>query len=69
MNDLLWNRCSGPADLAVIESIPLAERGRPESTYWDIKGAAMTGTSSTLLSAAADRKPVVGCPLLRTSHA
>ncbi|WP_433756495.1 acyl-CoA synthetase [Nocardia sp. CA-135398] len=31
--DLLWPRYSGPGDLAEIESVPLAERGLPESTY------------------------------------
>ncbi|WP_040687963.1 acyl-CoA synthetase [Nocardia vinacea] len=31
--DLLWPRYSGPGDLAEIESLPLAERGLPESTY------------------------------------
>ncbi|MFI6364366.1 acyl-CoA synthetase [Nocardia sp. NPDC050630] len=31
--DLLWPRYSGPSDLAEIESVPLAERGLPESTY------------------------------------
>ncbi|MEV5834159.1 acyl-CoA synthetase [Nocardia sp. NPDC052112] len=30
---LLWPRYSGPGDLAEIESVPLAERGLPESTY------------------------------------
>ncbi|WP_063040770.1 acyl-CoA synthetase [Nocardia pseudovaccinii] len=31
--DLLWPRYSGPGDLAEIESLPLEERGLPESTY------------------------------------
>lgn len=29
----LWPRYAGPEDLAVIESVPLAARGLPESTY------------------------------------
>lgn len=32
-DDLLWPRCSGPEDLAAIESIPLSQRGLPVSTY------------------------------------
>jgi fatty-acyl-CoA synthase len=31
--DLLWPRYSDPTDIVAIESIPLAERGLPESTY------------------------------------
>ncbi|MFQ6398725.1 acyl-CoA synthetase [Nocardia sp. KC 131] len=31
--DLLWPRYAGPEDLAVIESVPLAARGLPRSTY------------------------------------
>ncbi|MCP2319244.1 fatty-acyl-CoA synthase [Nocardia amikacinitolerans] len=31
--DLLWPRYADPADLAAIESVPLAARGLPESTY------------------------------------
>ncbi|WP_433622029.1 acyl-CoA synthetase [Nocardia sp. CA-120079] len=31
--ELLWPRYAGPEDLAVIESVPLAARGLPESTY------------------------------------
>lgn len=33
MTDLLWPRYATPADLEDIESIPLAQRGLPESTY------------------------------------
>ena len=33
MTDLLWPRYASPADLKDIESIPLAQRGLPESTY------------------------------------
>ena len=33
MTDLLWPRYASPADLKEIESIPLAHRGLPESTY------------------------------------
>jgi fatty-acyl-CoA synthase len=38
--DLLWPRYSTPADLEAIESVPLAERGLPESTYAVLKRAA-----------------------------
>jgi fatty-acyl-CoA synthase len=38
--DLLWPRYATPADLTDIESIPLAERGLPESTYELIARAA-----------------------------
>ncbi|WP_435591384.1 acyl-CoA synthetase [Nocardia sp. bgisy118] len=31
--DLLWPRYAGPEDLAAIESVPLEQRGLPESTY------------------------------------
>jgi fatty-acyl-CoA synthase len=31
--DLLWPTCDSPEDLAAIESVPLAERGLPASTY------------------------------------
>jgi len=33
VTDLLWPRYASPADLKEIESIPLAHRGLPESTY------------------------------------
>ena len=33
MSDLLWPRYESPADLAAIETVPLADRGLPESTY------------------------------------
>lgn len=33
MTDLLWPRYATPADLEEIESIPLAQRGLPQSTY------------------------------------
>jgi fatty-acyl-CoA synthase len=38
--DLLWPRYSDPADIVAIESIPLAERGLPESTYAALERAA-----------------------------
>jgi fatty-acyl-CoA synthase len=38
--DVLWPRDATPADLTDIESIPLAERGLPESTYAVLKRAA-----------------------------
>jgi fatty-acyl-CoA synthase len=38
--DLLWPRYSDPSDIVAIESIPLAERGLPESTYAALERAA-----------------------------
>jgi fatty-acyl-CoA synthase len=38
--ELLWPRYSDPADIVAIESIPLAERGLPESTYAALERAA-----------------------------
>jgi fatty-acyl-CoA synthase len=38
--DLLWPRYATPSDLDAIESIPLRERGLPESTYAVLKRAA-----------------------------
>ncbi|WP_327115267.1 acyl-CoA synthetase [Nocardia sp. NBC_01730] len=38
--DLLWPRYAGPSDLTEIESVPLAERGLPESTYAQLVRAA-----------------------------
>lgn len=32
-SDVLWPRYDGPADLPVIEQVPLSERGLPGSTY------------------------------------
>jgi fatty-acyl-CoA synthase len=40
VNTLLWPSCDGPADLAVIESVPLSERGLPPSTYAILERAA-----------------------------
>ena len=37
---LLWPRYSSPADIAEIESIPLSQRGLPESTYAIVRRAA-----------------------------
>ena len=37
---LLWPQYSNPGDLAAIESIPLSERGLPESTYTVLRRAA-----------------------------
>lgn len=38
--ELLWPRFASPGDLATIESIPLAQRGLPRSTYEILKRAA-----------------------------
>ena len=40
MTDLLWPLYATPADIAAIESIPLAQRGLPESTYAALQRAA-----------------------------
>jgi fatty-acyl-CoA synthase len=40
VTDLLWPRYETPRDVEAIESIPLAERGLPESTYAVLKRAA-----------------------------
>jgi len=40
VTDLLWPRYATPADIAAIESIPLAQRGLPESTYAALQRAA-----------------------------
>jgi fatty-acyl-CoA synthase len=40
VTDLLWPRYATPADLKEIESIPLAQRGLPESTYAVLQRAA-----------------------------
>ena len=37
---LMWPQYSSPSDLAAIESIPLAERNLPESTYAIVRRAA-----------------------------
>jgi len=53
--DLLWPRYSTPGDLEAIESIPLAERGLPESTYAVLKRAAVLWpdrTAVTVMSSA-----------------
>jgi fatty-acyl-CoA synthase len=48
--DLLWPRYSTPGDLDAIESIPLAERGVPESTYAVLKRAAALWPERTAVS-------------------
>ncbi|MFE3051709.1 acyl-CoA synthetase [Nocardia sp. NPDC059239] len=59
---LLWPRYTGPEDLSVIESVPLAERGLPESTYALLVRAASRWpdrTAVTVLSDASSwREPV-----------
>ncbi|MFI9812536.1 acyl-CoA synthetase [Saccharothrix variisporea] len=39
-DDLLWPPCTGSADLAAIEAVPLEDRGLPESTYALVERAA-----------------------------
>ncbi len=52
--DLLWPRYATPADLTDIESIPLAERGLPESTYELLARAARLWPDRTALSVLPD---------------
>ncbi|MGW5746575.1 acyl-CoA synthetase [Amycolatopsis sp. NPDC003861] len=58
----LWPRCAGPADLAAIEAVPLAERGLPESTYALLRRAAAWWpehpATTVLAEAARWREPV-----------
>jgi fatty-acyl-CoA synthase len=51
VTDLLWPRYATPADLKDIESIPLAERGLPESTYAVLKRAAALWPDRTAVTA------------------
>ncbi|NUT95377.1 MAG: acyl-CoA synthetase [Saccharothrix sp.] len=61
-DDLLWPRYTGPADLAAIEAVPLADRGLPESTYALLTRAAERWPERTAISvlpeAARWREPV-----------
>ena len=52
--DLLWPRYATPADLTDIESIPLAERGLPESTYELLVRAAALWPDRTALTVLPD---------------
>jgi fatty-acyl-CoA synthase len=52
--DLLWPRYATPADLTDIESIPLAERGLPESTYELLTRAARLWPDRTALTVLPD---------------
>jgi fatty-acyl-CoA synthase len=61
-HDALWPRYTSPDDLAVIESVPLAERGLPASTYAVLEGAAALlpdRPSVTVLPEAARRRDPV----------
>ena len=51
---LLWPAASGPGDLAEIESIPLAERGLPESSYAALTRAAELWPDRTAISVLPD---------------
>ncbi|MEJ2852453.1 MULTISPECIES: acyl-CoA synthetase [unclassified Saccharothrix] len=61
-DDLLWPHYAGPADLAAIEAVPLADRGLPESTYALLARAAERWPQRTAVSvlpeAARWREPV-----------
>ncbi|BDU03366.1 MULTISPECIES: acyl-CoA synthetase [Nocardia] len=48
--DLLWPRYADPADLLDIESVPLAERGLPESTYALLTRAARSWPERTAVT-------------------
>lgn len=50
----LWPRYDGPADLAVIEAVPLAERGLPGTTYDALCRAAALWPDRTALSVLPD---------------
>ena len=52
--NLLWPRYATPADLTDIESIPLAERGLPESTYELLARAARRWPDRTALTVLPD---------------
>ena len=52
--ELLWPRYSSPADIAEIESIPLEQRGLPESTYAILRRAAARWPDRVATSVLAD---------------
>ena len=54
MTDPLWPDYATPADLAVIESIPLAQRGLPDSTYALLARAAMLWPDRTAVTVLPD---------------
>jgi fatty-acyl-CoA synthase len=54
VTDLLWPRYATPADLEDIESIPLAQRGLPESTYALLTRAAALWPDRTALTVLPD---------------
>ena len=54
MTELLWPRYASPADLKHIESIPLAQRGLPESTYELLARAARLWPDRTALNVLPD---------------
>lgn len=54
MNDLLWPRYAAPADVIAIESVALAQRGLPESTYAVLTRAATLWPDRIAVSVLAD---------------
>jgi acyl-CoA synthetase (AMP-forming)/AMP-acid ligase II len=54
MGDLLWPRYDGPGDLAAIETVPLADRGLPGTTYELLVRAAGLWPDSVALSVLPD---------------
>src|SRR4051812_34584079 len=53
-SDPLWPQYSSPEDLAAIESIPLAERGIPDSTYAVLRRSAELWPERTALTVLPD---------------
>jgi fatty-acyl-CoA synthase len=53
-DDLLWPRYASPADLAAIETMPLADRALPESTYALLARAATLWPERTAVSVLPD---------------
>src|SRR6186997_3165826 len=53
-DELLWPRLAGPADLAEVERVPLADRGLPASTYELVTRAARLWPDDTATSVLPD---------------
>lgn len=65
MTDLLWPIYRGPADLAAIEAVPLAERGLPASTYHVLARAAARWPDRPAMSVMPDARRFAS-PVQRT---
>jgi len=55
--DLLWPAYATPGDLALIESVPLRDRGLPESTYALLARAATLWPHRVAVSVLPDAEP------------